>query len=83
MNLNPSNLGANFSSPSSSEPFFFLCFSFESWRERLVSGKENDREVLVDAAEMAVAEATAEMEAARIPDFFISHALSSFSSTLF
>lgn len=48
----------------------------------MVSGKENDREVLVDAAEMAVAEATAEIEAARIPDFFISDGSSSFSSTL-
>lgn len=36
------------------------------------SGDENDTEVLVEATEMAVAEAAAEMEATKIPDFFMS-----------
>lgn len=46
-----------------------MFFFFFTLRERLDSGEEKDTEVLV---EMAVAEAATEMEAAMIPDFFIS-----------
>lgn len=44
-------------------------FFFFTLRERLDSGEEKDTEVLV---ETAVAEAATEMEAAMIPDFFMS-----------
>lgn len=48
-----------------------VCFFF-TWRERLDSGKDKDTVVFVLAEMAVVAEAAAEMEAARIPDFFMS-----------
>lgn len=47
------------------------CFFF-TWRERLDSGKDKDTVVFMVAEMAVVAEAAAEMEAARIPDFFMS-----------